>query len=1275
MRRLTLCLIFACIALLPTERTQANPSEAGRLFLKNFEPIEYRGSERIYCTVQTGDGVLYFGSEGRVDEFDGATWRSWPVKGGAVRSLVALTDNRIAIGADQALGILQTTNGVRQYRQLAPVSTPEEIGEHPGLVRTTNGDALWATPAGLWLWSNERLNSVRLPADSRTDPVKVFPTSAHPVVLIPNRGFYSLKRGELIRSMNSTLPEDHHIVFVEPQEKAWLLATTSRGMFLQSSQEVSPVDWPANAQLRAAGIRTAIRLSNDNLAVATLDQGIFIISPDGHIIQRIDQLRGMNNQTVHHLTEDRENGLWASTDYGITRVDLATPFTLFFRRDGLARSTINSFVRHQGHLIVGMDRGAYKLHAAEMTEGQNAHFTPIPELEQFIRSLASHPSGLIAATNNAILLISGNQTPQTLSEDAASWMHHSSYFPNQIWYAFRNSLRRLKWENSVWQFDADATLDLPAQPVSYTEDDTGRLWVGLADGQLLTITPGDSIPIPRMLQPRPDLSQAITHVTWEQDHVLAAVDNSLWRIAPADLKITADHRFADTPFSHLGFQILTVAKDGSLWFQNLWDDSNLSDFNDQLVRCRMLENGEMEILAIPQTITDTIGYGGARLLHDETGGHQPVIWVGGRSGLIRIATPPLAARPELSPVVIRRFQHENNWMDLSDSNELGILHHSPSALRFQFTSPSYAVTHEIDYQYRLLGWDEAWSEWGAWSEATYTNLSGRNFRFQVRARDSDRKVTQATTLQFSVLAPWHLRPWAWFLHISLLCLLVWGLVKWRLTSAMAEQRRLESIVSARTAELAVATKQAEAANQAKSTFLANMSHELRTPLNGVIGYAQVLLKDSNLDDKNRDRVSVVANSGEHLLRMINEVLDFSKIEAGQVELHPAPFNLTALIKDIVANQRTKTDAKFLDFQIQTDPALDGYFIGDAQKIRQVIENLLGNAIKFTSAGRVQLDVTGEANARVRFAVRDTGVGLSPADQQGLFVPFQQSSDGRPAEPGTGLGLSISQHLVGLMGGQIQVESQLNAGSCFYFSIELPDIAAPGKPDDEDLPPVVGYAGHARRIMVVDDGEVNRSLIQELLAPTGFVVEEQADAPAALARLADQSYEMPDACLVDLRMPGMDGLSFAKAVRKKYGAKPKIILMSASVLDFDPQVAFSAGCDDFLPKPFHEQDLLDRLGRALKLVWERETPTPSPQPPEKLKSLDLASFDRIRASLLECAQKGDVRGIREQVENWPTDVAELVTLAQTLRPMVAAYQMDRIRQTLSAPDSSQSSLQS
>ena len=201
-------------------------------------------------------------------------------------------------------------------------------------------------------------------------------------------------------------------------------------------------------------------------------------------------------------------------------------------------------------------------------------------------------------------------------------------------------------------------------------------------------------------------------------------------------------------------------------------------------------------------------------------------------------------------------------------------------------------------------------------------------------------------------------------------------------------------------------------------------------------------------------------------------------------------------------------------------------------------------------------------------------------------------------------------------------------------------------------------------MVVDDVLVNRNLIDEILTPIGFKVIKMAAAETALAAISE-SAEPPDGLIVDLRMPGMDGLEFSRRIRQTYGDRPKVVLMSASVLAFDPQIAFDAGCDDFLPKPFREGDLLDRLGRALKIRWQVAAATGAPPAPMGTRHIDLETYARIRAELVDCAKRGDIRGIRKEIDSWDLDYIELASLAETLRPLVAAYQMDGIRHTLAA----------
>jgi CheY-like chemotaxis protein/anti-sigma regulatory factor (Ser/Thr protein kinase) len=434
-----------------------------------------------------------------------------------------------------------------------------------------------------------------------------------------------------------------------------------------------------------------------------------------------------------------------------------------------------------------------------------------------------------------------------------------------------------------------------------------------------------------------------------------------------------------------------------------------------------------------------------------------------------------------------------------------------------------------------------------------------------------------------------------------------------------------------------------------------MSHELRTPLNGIIGYSRVLTKEHDLSEKNRERLRVVASSGEHLLQMINEVLDFSKIEAGKLDLQVAPFSLEPLLRDVVAAFEARAEQKGLEFQISRPVNLPGVILGDAQKLRQVLENLLGNAIKFTLTGRITLQVT-RNDERLAFGVTDTGVGIGTTDLARLFQPFQQAIEGRPAAPGTGLGLAICQRLVELMGGSLTVASTPGQGSTFSFSVPLEEIVD-SRPRAAEAPRVVvGYAGPRQRVLVVDDVAVNRALLDELLSPLGFLVQAAADGAQALQMAPVFA---PRVVFLDLRMPGMDGYELARRLRALPGlGQAKLIAMSASVLSFNRADAFASGCDDFLGKPFRESDLIDKLGLHLSLEWIYAAPADAN--PASGANAPCETF----APLLAAARGGDIatlrRGLSTLRARWPTDAR----LAQ-LDSLAADYQMEKLRDRLVA----------
>jgi PAS domain S-box-containing protein len=444
------------------------------------------------------------------------------------------------------------------------------------------------------------------------------------------------------------------------------------------------------------------------------------------------------------------------------------------------------------------------------------------------------------------------------------------------------------------------------------------------------------------------------------------------------------------------------------------------------------------------------------------------------------------------------------------------------------------------------------------------------------------------------------------------------------------RENLEDMVRHRTEQLAEAKTRAEAANRAKSTFLANMSHELRTPLNAVLGFSRLLKKDPGMTRPQQETLDVIVRSGEHLLNLINNVLDMAKIESGRVALKESEVDLPRLLHEMQSLLGVGAVEKGLHFTLEDDPDLPRYVAVDAGRLRQVLLNLLGNAIKFTASGGVKLRarlarVRGDQKAQVRFEIEDSGPGISPEDCQRIFVPFVQLDDRAPAQAGTGLGLAICKQYVELMGGQIGVTSQAGKGSVFYFEIPVSILAAVAERDELKPPRILGLAeGQPRfRLLIVEDQPENRLLLRRILDPFGFELREAVNGQEAVA-LFEQWH--PDLIWMDIRMPVMDGLEAVRRIRATpAGAATKIIALTAHALEEEREPIMAVGCDDLVRKPFHEQELFGALARHLRLkfIYEKSPrPDSPPEPPgltpqpEKLDALPAELLQGLRQAVIE-----------------------------------------------------------
>jgi PAS domain S-box-containing protein len=422
-------------------------------------------------------------------------------------------------------------------------------------------------------------------------------------------------------------------------------------------------------------------------------------------------------------------------------------------------------------------------------------------------------------------------------------------------------------------------------------------------------------------------------------------------------------------------------------------------------------------------------------------------------------------------------------------------------------------------------------------------------------------------------------------------------------------------------DLADAKARAEAANRAKSTFLANMSHELRTPLNAVLGFSRLLKNDPDVSPHQQETLDVIVRSGEHLLNLINNVLDMAKIESGRVALKESEVDLNQLLHEMQSLMGVGAVEKGLRFALEHDPDLPRFVAVDAGKLRQVLLNLLGNAIKYTDSGGVKLrarlaSIQGSEKAKVRFEVEDSGPGISQEDCQRIFFPFVQLGDQAPLQAGTGLGLAICKQYVELMGGQIGVTSKPGKGSVFYFEIPVSILSSVAERDELEYRRILGLAeGQPRhRLMIVEDQPENRLLLRRLLDPLGFELREAANGQEAVA-LFEQWH--PDLIWMDIRMPVMDGLEAARRIRAtQAGADTKIVALTAHALEEEREPIMAAGCDDLVRKPFHEQELFGALARHLRLKFIYET-APRQEKTQEAPGLALRpeQLDALPAELL------------------------------------------------------------
>jgi signal transduction histidine kinase/ligand-binding sensor domain-containing protein/CheY-like chemotaxis protein len=962
---------------------------------------------------------------------------------------------------------------------------------------------------------------------------------------------------------------------------------------------------------------------------------------------------GMPSPVIRGMVEDREGSLWVGTTGGLVRLH-DTRFRWFTRKEGLPVDGVRAILEdRQGRVWVGTDGGGL------------CRIVPGP-----VQCL-SKADGLPHDTVYAL----------AESRDGSLWVGTDG-----------GGVVRLRDGKFVETIDAQRS-GLPSNRVrGLVETADGGLWISTSVG-LALVREGRTLVVPELQarQLRPILALP-------DGSILAGTDGSgLWRVSADGSQAKVVAAVGRGLESDRLFALAADADGGGVWigtsggglahldrasgsvrsltrrtglyddvvFQvvdqgrgaDLWLTSNRGLY--RVSRDRVLAAMKGSASDLSGTVYGTTdgmpsqecnaAFPGAMRSRDGR------LWVATARG-VAVFDPSVAFRNPVAPPVHVEEALVDGVTGVTVLDSRLRVPPGTQRLELRYTALSLRAPERVTFRYELEGYDRDWVEAGTNRVATYTKLAPGGYTFRVVATNEDGVPSNGEArLAVTVEPRWFETWWARLLALALIAAALWGAVRLRLATLHARHAALEALVAERTSSLRAERERAEAASRAKSDFLANMSHELRTPLNAVLGFVQLMERRPGRDPADREHLAIISRSGEHLLGLINEVLSLSKIEAGLATRTDAPFNLGRLLRGLGELLEERARSKDLTVRLELDASTNVTVSGDEGKLRQIVLNLLGNAVKFTERGSVVLRAWW-ADGRGVVEVEDSGPGIDEAELQEVFEAFAQTESGRRSNEGAGLGLAISRSLARIHGGDVTIRSRRGEGTIVRAEVALPLASeAPVREHTRPAGRVVALAPGQTPplVLVVDDSPENRRLLGELLRTAGCRVTEAADGEEAVARWRD---EAPDLIFMDLRMQGMSGFEAIRTIQSEPSGRPapRIVVLSASAFDHERTEALERGANAFLTKPFREEAIFAQLETLLGVRFVRDEAVGVPASynggltPEALALLPANLRDRLAAAA-SGGESEALQALAEEAAGHDAAVgAELAVLARSYR---------------------------